>query len=46
MLRRRLLRESMRWVRAAVATAPLMDCRAIVIPLSFCMRAIASRCSR
>jgi subfamily B ATP-binding cassette protein MsbA len=31
---RRLLRESMRWVRAAVATAPLMDLLgAIVIPL-------------
>jgi subfamily B ATP-binding cassette protein MsbA len=31
---RRLLRESMRWVRAAVATAPLMDqLGAIVIPL-------------
>jgi subfamily B ATP-binding cassette protein MsbA len=31
---RRLLRESMRWVRAAVATAPLMDLLgAVVIPL-------------
>jgi ATP-binding cassette, subfamily B, bacterial MsbA len=31
---RRLLRESMRWVRAAVATAPLMDLLgAIIIPL-------------
>ena len=31
---RRLLRESMRWVRAAVATAPMMDLLgAIVIPL-------------
>jgi len=31
---RRLLRESMRWVRAAIATAPLMDLLgAIIIPL-------------
>ena len=31
---RRLLRESMRWVRAAIATAPLMDLLgAVVIPL-------------
>ena len=31
---RRLLRESMRWVRAAVATAPLMDLLgAVIIPL-------------
>jgi len=42
-----LLRENMRWVRAATATAPIMDLLgAIVVPLLLLYRAIESSCTR